>query len=104
MLTEREARQAPGGEIQHDGQVELALPGGDLGQVPTPALIDLLGGEVPAHEVRYRCGGLVWAGEAAPLSVGDRPCRPWRAIDAATVFFDTAHPAATRSSHTRGDP
>lgn len=38
------------------------------------------------------------------LRFGDRPTRPWRAIEAATVFTDTAQPASTRSSHTRGDP
>jgi hypothetical protein len=30
------------------------------------------------------------------LPFGHRPCRPWRAIDVATVFFDTRQPAATR--------
>ena len=28
----------------------------------------------------------------------------YKAIEAATVFTDTFHPSATRSSHTRGDP
>lgn len=38
------------------------------------------------------------------LRFGLRPWRPWRAIEAATDFFDTRQPSATRSSHTRGVP
>jgi hypothetical protein len=33
-----------------------------------------------------------------------RPTRPWRRIDASTVFLDTRHPASRRSASTRGDP
>ena len=40
MLAHGEARQPPRRQVQHGGQVELALVGGDLGQVPAPALID----------------------------------------------------------------
>ena len=68
VLTEREARHAPRREIQHGGEVELALVGGDLGQVPAPALIDRVGVEVPFHQVRDRRRRLVRAGQAAPLA------------------------------------
>jgi hypothetical protein len=35
---------------------------------------------------------------------GQRPWKPWRAIDTATAFTDTFQPASLRSSHTLGDP
>lgn len=104
VLAHGEAWQPPGREVEHGGQVELALAGGDLGQVPAPALIDPLGAEVPLHQVRDRRSGFVRTGETAALALGRPAARPWRAIEAATVFFDTFQPAAARSSHTRGNP
>jgi hypothetical protein len=44
------------------------------------------------------------AGQAPRRQVQHRPWSPWRAIEAATDFFDTFQPASTRSSHTQGDP
>src|SRR5690242_9364172 len=52
MLAEREAKDPPGGHIQYRGQVELALPGGNLGAIPIPLAVDLAGGEVAADQVR----------------------------------------------------
>ena len=43
VLAQREAGQTPRREVLDGGQVELAFVGGDLGQVPTPALVDRLG-------------------------------------------------------------
>ena len=54
---------------EHRGEVELALVGGDLGQVAAPALVDALGAEVSLHQVRDRIGGLVRPGQAAPLAL-----------------------------------
>ena len=98
LLSGSEARRLVG------RQVQLALVGGDLGQVPAPALVDPLGGEVPLDQVRDRRRRLVRAGQAASPAFRGRATRPWRAIDAATVFTDTFQPASTRSSNTRGDP
>jgi len=47
VLAEREAEYPPGGHVQDRGQVELALPGLDLGAIAVPFLVDLLRGEVP---------------------------------------------------------
>jgi hypothetical protein len=44
----------------------LPFVGGDLGQVPTPTLVELGGGEVAAHQVRDRRGGLVGTGQGTP--------------------------------------
>jgi hypothetical protein len=67
-------------------------------------LIHRLGVEVPLDQVRDRSAALSGRVSERRLRFGDRPCKPWRAIDAATAFFDTRQPAATRSPHTRGDP
>ena len=56
VLTEGEARQPPGPEVQHDRQVQLALAGGDLGQVTAPTLINGPGRVVPLHQVREEDG------------------------------------------------
>ena len=40
MLTQGEARQTPRREVLDGGQVELALVGGDLGEVAAPLLVD----------------------------------------------------------------
>jgi len=63
VLTEREAGQTPRGEVLDGGQVQLALVGGDLGEVPTPPLVDRLGAEVAAEEVGDRRSCLVGAGQ-----------------------------------------
>ncbi len=104
MFTHREAGQPAGGEVLDGGQVERALVGGDLGQVIAPALIDPLGAEVPAYQVRDRRRRLVGRVRDRRRRFGDRPDRPWRAIDAATVLTDTFQPASTRSANIRGDP
>jgi hypothetical protein len=44
----------------------VAAVGGDLGQVPAPALIGPLGVEVSFHQVRDRCCRLVRASRATP--------------------------------------
>jgi hypothetical protein len=48
VLADREAGQPPRGEVLDDGEIQLAFVGGDIGQITTPLLVDLLGGEVPA--------------------------------------------------------
>ena len=63
VLGHGEPGQAPGSEVQHDRQVQLALVGGDLGQVSTPALINRPGREVTADQVRDRRCGFVRAGQ-----------------------------------------
>src|SRR5215472_17164119 len=45
---------APGGDVDHRGQVQPSLPGTDVGDVAAPPGVDLagVGGEVPADLVR----------------------------------------------------
>jgi hypothetical protein len=50
--THRVAEQAPGEQVDHRGEVELALLGDDLRHVARPDEIGFLGGEVPLDEVR----------------------------------------------------
>jgi hypothetical protein len=70
VLAERETREASRTEVLDRGPVQLALVGGDLGQVPAPLLVDLLGIEVPLHEVRDWIGRLVGPGEVPPSALG----------------------------------
>lgn len=57
MLGELPADDAPGVDVQDDGQVRPALPGADIGEVTEPELIGATRGEVTAHEVRSRDRG-----------------------------------------------
>src|SRR5688572_6038147 len=43
-------------EVQDARDVELAVIGGELGDVTDPALIRSLSGKVPLEEIRRRCG------------------------------------------------
>ena len=57
-----------------------------------------------SDQVRDGSRGLVGAGQRAALALRAPAWRPWRAIESATVFFDTFQPFSTRSSHTLGGP
>ncbi len=63
MGADGEADEATGGQVLDGGQVELALLGGDLGQVPAPLLVDLGGAEVPFEQVDDGQSCLVGPGE-----------------------------------------
>jgi hypothetical protein len=52
MLGQGEPHHPPGAHIQHRGQVQRALTGGDLCSIALPFLGDGLGGEVPFHHIR----------------------------------------------------
>ena len=51
------ADDAPGVEVEHDGQVQPALCRPDIADVGSPFLVGCLGGEVLVEKVR--CDGLV---------------------------------------------
>ena len=104
MLRQPEADDPSDGEVLDGGQVQLAFVGGHLGEITTPLTVDRRRREVPLDQVRNRWGGLVGTGQRNDVVLVGRATRPWRAIDASTVFFDTRHPASRRSASTRGDP
>ncbi len=55
---------------------------------------------------RNRSSGALWAGFwlVRPFFLLGRADRPWRAIDASTVFFDTGIPSRRSWARTLGDP
>ena len=63
-------------EVQHGGQVELALVGGDLGQVAAPALIDRAR-RVKSRLTRSGIGAAALSGRVRQrrLRFGDRPAQ-----------------------------
>ena len=62
-VAHREAEQPAGEQVLHRGQIQLALAGRDLGQIPAPLEIGFGRGEVPADQVRCPSRGLVRAGQ-----------------------------------------
>jgi len=58
------ADDPPGRDVDDGGQVQPALPGGDVGYVAAPAGVELgcVGGEVPSDPVRPRGGARVGDG------------------------------------------
>ena len=104
VFPQREPGQSPRRQVKHGRQVQLALLGGDLGQVPAPALVDRLALKFRLSRSGIGAAALSGRVRLRRFRFGQRPRRPWRAIEAATVFFDTRQPASTRSSNTLGDP
>src|SRR6266540_3019545 len=68
VVGQRVADAGLGVAVQHGGQIQPALPGGDVGDVPDQLRAGLVGGEVAAHQVRDLPG-------VAGLG-GRRPPRP----------------------------
>jgi hypothetical protein len=54
-LAHRPAHDAVVVEVDDPGQVELAVPAAELGDVGHPPLVGPLGGEVPLQQIRGRC-------------------------------------------------
>ena len=75
VLAQGEADDPPRAHVQHAVQVQLALVGDDLGAVGVPLSVQLLGGEVPADQVRRRL--------TAPPGPGGGPPAPFRPGDQA---------------------
>jgi hypothetical protein len=90
MLGQGEADHPAGGDVDHGGQVQPALPGRDVGDVATPAGVDRGGvdGEVPADQVgsggrrRVRDRGLVPAARrpAPQPGAAHQPGHPLTAV------------------------
>src|SRR5262249_59192838 len=77
VLTEREPEHPPGAHVQHRGQVQLALIGGDLGPVPIPFAVDRGRGEVPLDQVRRPPPAPARPGRAlAPVLLAGPPAPP----------------------------
>jgi hypothetical protein len=68
VIAHRPAHQVPGGKIEHAGQIQPALVGGDEGHIPAPGHIELVGVEQPAQQIRRRWDGGVRLGQAAPAA------------------------------------
>ena len=66
--TDPPAHDTPGVHVHHEGHIEPALPGGDVGEVRHPQLVGAAGMEVPVDVVqRARCR-CVWRGGAQRLA------------------------------------
>lgn len=98
----RIVEQAAREQIDHGGQIQLAIAGNDLGPIPGSHLVRGVGGEVAAHEVRER-GLLARPGSPRRLRVF-RPARPSSAMRRATVFTDTLQPWRTSVIQIFGEP
>ena len=106
VIGDRVADDAAGGDVDHGGQVQPALPGPDVGDVAAPAGVELggVGGEVAADQVRPGGGGRVGDGGLPPplrrpaarsrrrASAGPPACGQWR------------RPRRRSSACTRGAP
>jgi hypothetical protein len=66
MFANGETHQPPRAQVLDGGQVQLALVGGDLGQITTPLLVEPLGGKVPVQQIWGRHGPLVGSGRVPP--------------------------------------
>jgi hypothetical protein len=103
VLGDGEADDSLRADVQHAGQAQPALVGGDLGDVGEPALVEPLGAEVTPDQVRC-------PPPALPTRVLPRRRRPGRAtnpasaISTATVFALTGQPSSCSSAVIRGLP
>jgi hypothetical protein len=52
VLTDPESDDAPRAHVQYGVQIELSLVGGDLGAIAVPLVVEPIGAEVPADQVR----------------------------------------------------
>jgi hypothetical protein len=68
VVTHRPAQQVPRCQVQHAGQVQPALLGGDVGHIPAPGDIGLVGVEQPTQQIRRGRRGRIRLGEAAPAA------------------------------------
>ena len=97
--------QPPRMQVQHRGEVELALVGGDLGQIAAPAHVRPRGRvksrPSASGALRADLSGLVVDRAACVCGRATSPCS---AISAATVFSLTRQPSSRRSAVIRGDP
>ena len=99
--TRRSAREARSSTV-----AKYSLPSSVGTSVRSPHHLWLIAGAVKSRLTRSGTGGAALSGrvnQPRRVLVG-RATRPWRAIDASTLFFDTRHPSSTRSASTRGDP
>jgi hypothetical protein len=65
VATHRPAQQVPRCQLEHAGQVQPALVGGDVGHIATPGDIRLVGVEQPTQEVGCGRRGRIRLGQAA---------------------------------------
>jgi hypothetical protein len=77
----------PGGKVDHAGQVQPALVGGDIGDVAAPGDIGVVRVKQPTQQVRRGWGGRIWLGQAAPSTrpVADDAVLAHEPLDALAV-------------------
>ncbi len=68
VISQGEPHHAAGGDIDDRGQIQPAIPGGEVGDVAAPPGVDLgrVGGEVPADRIGPGCGGRIGDGGLLP--------------------------------------
>jgi hypothetical protein len=98
-----EPQAAPPVQVQHRREMQFALVGGDLGQVPDPARVrPLWRAELTPEQVRGLARAAVRPGRARPRVRRATKC--CSAISVATVLGETRQPISRRSAVIRGDP
>lgn len=71
-LAHRPARHLTTEGIDHDGQVEEAAPGGDVGHACDPQLVGRLGAKPPIHQIRrWPLLGVALGGHSEPAPAAD---------------------------------
>ena len=101
-----EADDAAAGQIDDRGQVEPALPGADVGDVPAPRRVELvgLGREGPLDQVRSERGG-VRIGDGRPLEAAFvAPDEPSAHHETGDALLPTQMPDSASSVVIRGAP
>jgi hypothetical protein len=82
-LAHRPAEQVAGGQVQHAGQVQPALVGGDEGHIPTPGHVDPVRIEQPPQQV--------WRGWDGRISLGQATPTAWSMADDAVAGHQPLH-------------
>ena len=71
----------------------------------SPTHFSLTPPAVKSRRSRSGTGSARLSGRVSPLRrLGARPWRPWRAMDASTVFLDTSRPDRRSAARTLGEP
>ena len=71
----------------------------------SPTHFSLTPPAVKSRRSRSGTGSARLSGRVRPLRrLGARPCRPWRAMDASTVFLDALRPDRRSAARTLGEP
>jgi hypothetical protein len=91
-------------QVDYRSELQFALVGGDLGQIPNPRHVRRLPrAEVPAQQVRGFARRFIRLDGAVPAAFASTT-KPCSRISAATVLGDTCQPISRKSAVIRGEP